>query len=158
MSDDQYAQPKDIHELLRKLLEDLQIINEELAEYINSSSWNCPTFDDDECSIQYMEYLENSCNAITPDLLNEEPDNSQSIGDEHFSTILEIKSDEVINSSGANLVSILSESEGIFDDTCDVPFCDNSPLLDVLNDHFELFSDFNDDCTSSDDDSFEDID
>nr|GFA39412.1 hypothetical protein [Tanacetum cinerariifolium] len=35
--------------------------------------------------------------------------------------------------------------------------CDNSPPLDVLNDHFELFSDFNDDCTSIDGDSFEDI-
>nr|GEX96758.1 hypothetical protein [Tanacetum cinerariifolium] len=52
---------------------------------------------------------------------------------------------------------IPSESESISDDTCDVPFCDNSPPVDVLNDHFELFSDFNDDCTSSDDDSFEDI-
>nr|GEU84401.1 hypothetical protein [Tanacetum cinerariifolium] len=37
-------------------------------------------------------------------------------------------------------------------------FCDNSPPLDVLNDHFELFFDFNDECTSSDDDSFEYID
>ncbi|GKC20129.1 hypothetical protein Tco_1022279, partial [Tanacetum coccineum] len=42
--------------------------------------------------------------------------------------------------------------------TCDVPFCDNSLPLDVLNDHFEIFSDFNNECTSSDDDSFEDID
>ncbi|GJV11437.1 hypothetical protein Tco_1352978 [Tanacetum coccineum] len=48
--------------------------------------------------------------------------------------------------------------ESISDDTYDVPFCDNSPPLDVLNDHFEIFSDFNDDCTSSDDDSFENID
>nr|GEZ04220.1 hypothetical protein [Tanacetum cinerariifolium] len=70
----QHAQPEDIHELLHKFLEDLQIISEELAEYINSL------------------------------------------------------------------------------------FCDNSPPLDVLNDHFELFYEFNDDCTPSDDDSFEDID
>nr|GEY20335.1 hypothetical protein [Tanacetum cinerariifolium] len=56
-----------------------------------------------------------------------------------------------------NLISIPSESEDISDDTCDVPFCDNSPPLDVLNDHFELFPDFNDDCTLSDDDSFEDV-
>nr|GFC84503.1 hypothetical protein [Tanacetum cinerariifolium] len=41
---------------------------------------------------------------------------------------------------------------------CDVPFCDNSPPLDVLTDHFEIFFDFNDDCTLSKDDSFEDID
>nr|GEY53821.1 hypothetical protein [Tanacetum cinerariifolium] len=69
-----------------------------------------------------------------------------------------MKSDEVINSSVEDLVPILSESEGISDDTCDVPFCNNSPPLDVLNDHFEIFLDFKDDCTSSDDKSFEDID
>nr|GEX93958.1 hypothetical protein [Tanacetum cinerariifolium] len=68
------------------------------------------------------------------------------------------QSDEVIKSSVENLVLIPSESEGIFDDTCDVPFCDNSPPFDVLNDDFELFSDFNDDYTLSYDDSFEDID
>ncbi|GKF05222.1 hypothetical protein Tco_0035890, partial [Tanacetum coccineum] len=125
-----HAQPEDTQELLHKLLNDLQIISEELAKYINSPSWNCPTFydDDDEYTIQYREYLENSSNAITPYLLTKEPDNS------------------------------LSKCEGIFDDTCDVPFCDNSPPLDVLNDHFDIFSDFNDDCTSSDDDYGEDID
>ncbi|GKA01357.1 hypothetical protein Tco_0674022 [Tanacetum coccineum] len=77
-------QPEDIQELLRKLLKDLQIISEELAEYINSPSWNCPAFydDDDEYTIQYMEYLENSSNAITPDLPIEEPDNS--LNPHHF--------------------------------------------------------------------------
>ncbi|GJV64404.1 hypothetical protein Tco_1475232 [Tanacetum coccineum] len=129
-------QPEDIQELLHKLLKDLQMISEELAE----------------------EYLENSSNAITPDLPTEEPDNSLSMGDEHLSTIPEMGSDEVIKSSVEDLVPIPSESEGIFDNTCDVPFCDNSPPLDVLNDHFEIFSDFNDDYTSSDDDFYEDID
>ncbi|GJV15386.1 hypothetical protein Tco_1360709 [Tanacetum coccineum] len=114
--------------------------------------------DDDEYTIQYRKYLENSSNAITLDLPTEEPDNSLSMGDEHLSTIPEIESDEVIKFSVEDLVLIPSESEGIFDDTCDVPFCDNSPPLDVLNDHFEIFFDFNDDCTSSDEDSFEDID
>ncbi|GJS24027.1 hypothetical protein Tco_0452659 [Tanacetum coccineum] len=63
-------QPEDIQELLHKLLKDLQTISEELAEYINSPSWNYPVFydDDDEYTIQYREYLENSSNAITPDL------------------------------------------------------------------------------------------
>ncbi|GJY32286.1 hypothetical protein Tco_0415781 [Tanacetum coccineum] len=153
-------QPEDIQELLHKILKDLQIINEELAEYINPPSWNCPAFydDDDEYTIQYREYLENSSNAITPDLQTEEPDNSLSMGDEHLSTIPETESDKVIKSSVEDLVLILSESERISNDTCDVPFCDNSPPLDVFNDHFKIFSDFNDDCTSSDDDSFEDID
>ncbi|GKA97783.1 hypothetical protein Tco_0825677 [Tanacetum coccineum] len=154
------ASNKDIQELLHKLLKDLQIISEELAEYINSLSWNYPAFydDDDEYTIQYREYLENSSNAITPDLPTEKPDNSLSMGDEHLDTIPETESDEVIKSSVEDLVPIPSESEGISDDTCDVPFCDNSPPLDVLNDHFEIFSDFNDDCTSSDADSFENID
>nr|GEV24188.1 integrase, catalytic region, zinc finger, CCHC-type, peptidase aspartic, catalytic [Tanacetum cinerariifolium] len=157
----QHDQPEDIYKLLRKLLEDLQIINEELVEYINSPSWNCPTFyddDDDEYSIQYMENLENSSNAITPNLPTEDPDNSLSMGDEHLSTILETESDEIIKSSVENLIPIPSESEGIFDDTCDVSFCDNSPPLDVLTGHVELFFEFNDNCTSSDDDYFEDID
>nr|GEW74349.1 hypothetical protein [Tanacetum cinerariifolium] len=132
---------------------------EELAEYTNSSSWNYPTFydDDDEYTIQYRKYLENSSNAITLDLPTKEPDNSLSMGDEHRSTILKIESDEVIKSSVEDLVPIPSEAEGISDDTCDVPFCDNSPPLDVLSDHFEIFSNFNDDCTSSDDDSFKDV-
>nr|GEY87234.1 hypothetical protein [Tanacetum cinerariifolium] len=72
-------------------------------------------------------------------------------GDDHLDTIPKTKSDDVIKSSVEDVVPISSESEGIFDDTCDVPFCDNSPPLDVLNDHFEFFSDFNDDCTSCDD-------
>nr|GEU76136.1 hypothetical protein [Tanacetum cinerariifolium] len=42
--------PKDIQELFRKLLNDLQNIHEELAEYINTPGWNRPTFynDDDD--------------------------------------------------------------------------------------------------------------
>nr|GFB16399.1 hypothetical protein [Tanacetum cinerariifolium] len=96
---------------------------------------------------QEPEYLENSSNSI----VHEEPDNSLSMGDEHLSTIPEIESDEVIKSSVEDLVPIPNEFEGISDDTCNVPFCDDSPPLDVLNDHFELFSDFNNDCTSCDD-------
>ncbi|GJZ49622.1 reverse transcriptase domain-containing protein [Tanacetum coccineum] len=107
---------------------------------------------------QYKGYLENSSNAITPDLPTKELDNSLSMGDEHLSTISEMKSDKVIKSSVKELVLIPRESKGISDDTCDVPFCDNSPPLDVLNDHFKIFSDFNDDCTSSDDGYGEDID
>ncbi|GJZ83124.1 hypothetical protein Tco_0648297 [Tanacetum coccineum] len=161
--------------------------------------------DDEEYTIQYREYLENSSNAITPDLPTEEPDNSLSMGDEHLDTIPETESDEVIKSSVEDLVPIPSESEGIFDNTCDVPSCDKkhfdaesalmesllnrdtpivySPKIDSL---FEKFAselahinpippgiheaDFDPkedirlddqmfyDDTSSDDDSFEDID
>nr|GEV53303.1 hypothetical protein [Tanacetum cinerariifolium] len=98
------------------------------------------------------------CIAITPVLSTEELVDSLIMEDEHLDTISAKESDEVIKSSIEDLVPIPSEFAGIFDDTCDVPFCDNSPPHDVLNDHFEIFSDFNNDCTSSDDDSFEDID
>ncbi|GJS35557.1 hypothetical protein Tco_0533939 [Tanacetum coccineum] len=107
-------QQKDLQELLHKLLEDLQIIREELADYINTLNWNCPTFfddDDDEYTIQYKEYLENSCIAITPVLSTEEPVDSLIIGDEHLSTIPETKSDELTKSSVEDLVPIPSESE-----------------------------------------------
>ncbi|GJZ20088.1 hypothetical protein Tco_0556678 [Tanacetum coccineum] len=64
--------------------------------------------------------------AITTDLPIEEPDNSLKIGDEHLDTILATESDEVIKFSVENLVPIPSEFEGIFDDTSDVPNCDNN--------------------------------
>ncbi|GJY38488.1 hypothetical protein Tco_0424852 [Tanacetum coccineum] len=72
----------------------------------------------------------------------------------HLDTIPETESDEVIKSNVEDLVPIPSESEGISNNMCDVPFCDNSHF-DALKDHFEIFSDSNDDCTSSDDDYVE---
>ncbi|GJT12317.1 hypothetical protein Tco_0859359 [Tanacetum coccineum] len=97
--------------------------------------WKFPIFDDDddEYTIQYKEYLENSSKAITPDLPTEEPDNSLSMEDEHLDTIPETESDEVIKSSVEDLVPIPSESEGIFDNMCDVPSCDKK--------HFDAESD-----------------
>nr|GEY94414.1 hypothetical protein [Tanacetum cinerariifolium] len=76
------------------------------------------------------------------------------MGDEHLDTILATESDEVIKSSVENLVPIPSESEGIPDNMCDVPFHDNSPPLDISKDQLEDFFDSNDDSTSIDDDSF----
>nr|GFA15767.1 hypothetical protein [Tanacetum cinerariifolium] len=42
--------PKDIHDLFRKVFNDVQNIHEELAEYINTPSWNRPIvyYDDDD--------------------------------------------------------------------------------------------------------------
>nr|GEW25800.1 hypothetical protein [Tanacetum cinerariifolium] len=92
--------------------------------------------------------------AVTPSLSTEEPDNSLSMGDEHLDTILATKSDEFIKSSVENLIPIPSESEGIPDNMCDVPFHENSPPLDVSKDRFEDFSDSNDEFSLIDDDSF----
>nr|GEU51958.1 hypothetical protein [Tanacetum cinerariifolium] len=90
--------PKDVQELYRKILNDVQNIHEELDEYINIPSWNCPEFsshDDDE----------NYTIAITP----KEPDNSLSMRDEHLDTISTTESDEVIKSRVEDLVPILKE-------------------------------------------------
>ncbi|GJY91388.1 uncharacterized mitochondrial protein-like protein [Tanacetum coccineum] len=144
LTDKQYQQ-EDIQELMSKLLEDVRNIREELSEYINCPSWNRPSFydnDDDEYTIIYSKPK-----AITPDLLIEEPDNSLSMGDEHIDTIPSVE----------NLVPIPSEFKGIFDDTCDMPVCENPSTFDALNDHSEILSDSNNDGTSSDDDSYENI-
>nr|GEY39779.1 hypothetical protein [Tanacetum cinerariifolium] len=74
--------------------------------------------------------------------------------DEHLDTISATESDEVIKSSVEDLVPIPSESEGIFDDTRDVPFCDNSSPLDISKEQFKDFSDSNNDSTLIDGDYF----
>nr|GEU44584.1 hypothetical protein [Tanacetum cinerariifolium] len=138
---------EDIQELFRKLLNDVQNIHEELAEYINTSGWNHPTFynngDDDEVDYTI---------TITPVLSSEEPDNSQIMGDEHLDSIPATESDEVIKSSVEDLVPIPSESEGILDTMCDVHFVNNPTPLEA-KDHFEIVINSNDDISSSDDDS-----
>ncbi|GJZ83512.1 hypothetical protein Tco_0648685 [Tanacetum coccineum] len=144
LMDKQYRQ-EDIQELISELLEDVRNIEEELSEYINCPSWNRPLFfdyDDDDYTIIYSKPK-----AITPVLPIEEPDNSLSMGDEHLDTIPSVE----------NLVPIPSEFEGISDDTCDEPVCDDSSTFDALNDNSEILSNSNNDDTSSDDDDFEDI-
>nr|GFC76744.1 hypothetical protein [Tanacetum cinerariifolium] len=67
--------------------------------------------------------------------------------------ILATESDEVIKSSVKDLVSILSESKGIPDTMCDVHLVKNPTPLEA-KDHFEIVINFNDDISSSDDNSF----
>nr|GEX03436.1 hypothetical protein [Tanacetum cinerariifolium] len=81
--------------------------------------------------------------AITPDepvLSTEEPDNSLSMGDEHLDTIPATESDEFIKSGVENLIPIPSESEGIPEHMCDVPFHDNSQPLDTKSSSTSLNS------------------
>ncbi|GKG01584.1 hypothetical protein Tco_0306289, partial [Tanacetum coccineum] len=136
--------------MLHKLLKYLQIINEELADYINTPNWNRPVFyedDDEEYTI-----------AITPVLPTEEPDNSLSMGDEHLRTIPETKLDELIKSSVENLVPTPSESEDLSKDLSDIKSEYNVPVCDdyttVSNPLFDADNDF----SSSDDESFSDED
>ncbi|GKB59163.1 hypothetical protein Tco_0915349 [Tanacetum coccineum] len=133
-----------IGQYMQKKEEEKRIAKEQAAK---NRYWKIPICYDDDDDEGYTI-------AITPDLSTEEPDNSLSMEDEHLDTILETESDEVIKSSVEDLVPIPSESKGIPDKMCDVPFCDNSPPLDISKDQFEGFSDSNDDSTSIDDDSF----
>nr|GEY26405.1 hypothetical protein [Tanacetum cinerariifolium] len=111
--------------------------------YLSRTIPACYDDDDDDYAI-----------AFTPSLSAVEPDNSLSMGDEHLDSISATESDEFIKSSVENLVSIPSESKGISDNMCDVPFHENSLPLDILKDQFEDFSDSNDESTLTDDDSF----
>nr|GEX89213.1 hypothetical protein [Tanacetum cinerariifolium] len=69
-----HAQPEDSNELFQKLLEDLQIINKELAEYVNSPSRDRPIFfeDDEDHYVQCKEDLENSSKEIAASNSNQE--------------------------------------------------------------------------------------
>nr|GEX36564.1 hypothetical protein [Tanacetum cinerariifolium] len=86
--------------------------------------------------IKIVELKEN-CN-VTPSLSTDEPDNSLSMRDEHLDTIPATKSDEFIKSSVENLIPIPSESGGILEHMCDVPFHDTSPPLDASPPDSEL--------------------
>nr|GEZ12096.1 hypothetical protein [Tanacetum cinerariifolium] len=86
--------------------------------------------------------------------IHREPVDSLIMEDDHLDTILAMESDEVIKSIVDDLVLIPNESEGIPDNMCDVPFCDNSPPLDISKEQFEDLFDSNNDSTLIDDDSF----
>ncbi|GJZ30706.1 hypothetical protein Tco_0575753 [Tanacetum coccineum] len=110
----------------------------------------CYDDDDDEYSFATQEYIKKFSSAITPDLPKSD---SLIMEDEHLDTILETESDELIKSSVEDLVNTPSESDGISEDECDLPVCDDSypkkdeVLDDIIsipprngNDHFNAES------------------
>nr|GEX98959.1 hypothetical protein [Tanacetum cinerariifolium] len=146
--------PDAIQKLFRKLFNDVQNIHEELAEYINTLSWNRPAFynndkdDDEEFSIPMSEIHKSSLTATT---LDSPKTDSLIMVDKHLDTIPKTKSDEFIKSSVENLVQNPSESEDECE--CDVPDCDDSQTTKFSTFYNPLF----DDSTSSDDDEFNPI-
>nr|GEV71727.1 hypothetical protein [Tanacetum cinerariifolium] len=119
---------EDIQEF-RQLFNDVQNIHEELAEYINTSSWNRSAFynNDEEFSIPMSEIYKSFLTAITPDLPITD---SLIMEDEHLDTISETKSDKLIKSSVENLVPNPSLSEDL-----------SEYLFDIESDDDESFSD-----------------
>nr|GEV13250.1 hypothetical protein [Tanacetum cinerariifolium] len=112
--------------------------------------------DDEESTIPLNEIISQipPSIAITPVLPIMEPEDSLIMGDRDLRTIPEKESDEFIKSSVEDLVPIPSEFKDTSDNDneCDLPFCDDSPLLDVLGGNSVTFSnplfDANDDLKS----------
>ncbi|GJR96319.1 hypothetical protein Tco_0268493 [Tanacetum coccineum] len=130
-----------VGQYMQKKEEEKRIAEEQAAK---DRYWKIPIcYDDDE------DYTI----AIAPVLSTKEPVDSLIMEDEHLDTIPATESDEVIKSSVENLVPIPSESEGIPDSVCDMPLCNNPTPLEAFKEHSETVIDFDDDSTSSDDDS-----
>ncbi|GJZ36757.1 hypothetical protein Tco_0582948 [Tanacetum coccineum] len=166
----------DMIESMNELLKTMQSLGEILQEQVanlsthtpeplrcfNSICYNDDDDDDDEESTILLNEIISQIPpsiAITPILPTMEPEDSLIMGGENLSTIPEKELDEFIKSSVEDLVPIPSESEDTSDNDseCDLPFCDNSPPLDILGGNYVTFSnplfDANDDFTSSDDES-----
>ncbi|GJZ26213.1 hypothetical protein Tco_0570466 [Tanacetum coccineum] len=128
-----------VGQIMQKKEEEKRIAEEQAAR---DRYWKIPIcYDDDE------DYTI----ATTPVLSTKEPVDSLIMEDEYLDTIPEMESDEIIKSSVEILVPIPSEFEGISEDTCDVPVCEDPPTFDALKDHSEILSDSNNDSTLSDD-------
>nr|GEW83923.1 hypothetical protein [Tanacetum cinerariifolium] len=125
-----------------------------LSTYTTESSRQDSTFPLNETISQIHPSI-----AITPVLPTMEPEDSLIMGNEELSTILKMKSDELIKSSVEDFVPILSESEDTSgsDSECDLPSCDDLFPINVLEGNSVTFSnplfDSNDNFTSSNNES-----
>nr|GFA13467.1 hypothetical protein [Tanacetum cinerariifolium] len=157
----------------------MSVLNSGIRENLSTTSVNLPIEDDHSSLLAYVVWIfvvyltypvipsylypfGNEDTIFDPgitinhfySLSTEEPIDSLSMGDENLDTIPTTGSDEVIKSSVEDHVPIPSESEGIPEHMCDVPFHDNSPPLDVSKDQIKDFSESNNEVSSIDDDSF----
>ncbi|GJS20413.1 hypothetical protein Tco_0449045 [Tanacetum coccineum] len=124
-----------VGQYMKKKEEDKQIAEDRAAKDRYWKILICYDDDDDEeSSIPLKDIIISglpSCVAITP----------------------ATESNKVIKSSVENLVQTPSESEGIPDSVCDIPLCNNPTPLEAFKEHSEIVIDFNDDSTSSENDS-----
>nr|GFB72212.1 hypothetical protein [Tanacetum cinerariifolium] len=125
-------------QVVQKKLEEKKLEEERAAK---AKYWKLPVCYDDDDDEERSDSLDDNIifglppfSAITPD----EP--VLSIEDEHLDTILATESDEFIKCGVETLIPIPSESEGIPDHRCDVPFHDNSSPLDASPPDSELVS------------------
>ncbi|GJZ80723.1 hypothetical protein Tco_0645717 [Tanacetum coccineum] len=124
-----------VGQIMQKKEEEIRIAEDQASK---DRYWKIPICCDDDKDYTI---------AITPILSTKEPVDSLIMEDEHLDTIPSVE----------NLVQIPSEFKGISEDTCDVPVCEDPSTFDALSNHSEILSDSNNDGTSSDDDSYENI-
>ncbi|GKF53184.1 hypothetical protein Tco_0160094, partial [Tanacetum coccineum] len=122
-----------VGQIMQKKEEEKRIVEKQASK---DQYWKIPIccYDDEDYTI-----------ALTPVLSNKEPVDSLIMEDEHLSTSVE------------NLVQITSEFKGISKGTCDVPVYKDPSTFDAFSNHSEILSDSNNDSTSSNDDSYENI-
>nr|GEZ19399.1 hypothetical protein [Tanacetum cinerariifolium] len=160
----QHAQPKDSNELFQKLLEDLK----KLAKYVNSPSRDHFIFfeDNEDYSVQYKEYLENSCKEIAPSNSNQEKKNPPQDSDIQLYCMHDNVDDLIESALNFKLLSINLNSQHLDKKEQEVKNVVKQPAerrthssaFDVCDNHSDIFSDSdNDDDISSDENAFEDI-
>ncbi|GJT45351.1 ribonuclease H-like domain-containing protein [Tanacetum coccineum] len=140
---------RSILELFRKLHDDVQNIHEELAEYINTPSWNRPTIycDDDDDDDDDEDYTI----AITPDLPITD---SLIMKDKHLTLFRQRIRRKLTKSSVPRTLSKTQVVRGYLDNMLNWPFVIISPPIDISKEQLRVSQDSNDDSTSIDDDSF----
>nr|GEV71656.1 hypothetical protein [Tanacetum cinerariifolium] len=134
-------QPKEIQGLIRKLLEDVQNINEELSDYTNSPSWNPLMIDDDEEHfIQFRLYLENSSKTIAPVLPTKEPEYSLIPSESEVTFDYESECDVPVNDESSPIFTTFSNP--LFDCNDDFSSCNDESLSneDVPKENFKIYS------------------
>ncbi|GKE02742.1 hypothetical protein Tco_1390725 [Tanacetum coccineum] len=172
---------QDMEDLKQKYLDEMQsIINQiQIKDYRNeridiqqeanvsthtpkpSRHFNYTYYDDDddeESTIPLNEIISQlpQSIAITPVLPTMEPEDSLIMEDEHLRTIPEKESDEFIKSSVEDLVPIPSKSEDLSEDLSDIESKNDMPFCDDFTTFYNPLFDFNDDFTSSNDESLSD--
>ncbi|GJZ17550.1 hypothetical protein Tco_0553673 [Tanacetum coccineum] len=135
-----------VGQYMQKKEEEKRIAEEQAAK---DRYWKIPIcYDDDE------DYTI----AIAPVLPTKEPVNSLSMGDEHLTQYWQPESGRNKKSVKITMSPIPSESRVNLTCVCDVPFCNNPTPLKAFKEHSETIINSNNDYSSSDDDSYENID
>nr|GEU70911.1 hypothetical protein [Tanacetum cinerariifolium] len=126
-----------------KLREDVRNMIEELAEYIDSLIWNCPTFfydEDEEYTIQYREYLEKPPDTVTTILPTKEPEHSFSMSECEVTSKDEIECDKPAKDESSSI--FMTFSNPLFDYNDDFTSSDDESLPDedVPTEEFKIYS------------------